>query len=155
MDYFRYVLPPFCISSSLKLRHFILLGYLSAFYPFCLTLLTWIFIKLYDRGVVCFRSVCALKNGCFGRLPMHLRIRNGITNCFATYFLLSYTKLMHQSLLLLCCPVVYSINDRQMAKYHVPIYDPTSKKCADIMNYLLALPIYVFFSIIPILMLIL
>ena len=62
---------------------------------------------------------------------------------------------MHQSLLLLCCPVVYSINDRQMAKYHVPIYDPTSKKCADIMNYLLALPIYVFFSIIPILMLIL
>ena len=42
-----------------------------------------------------------------------------------------------------------------MAKYRVPIYDPTSNKCADIMNYLLALLIYVFFSIIPILMLIL
>ena len=102
LDYFRYISPPFCISSSLKLRHFILLGYLSVFYPFCLTLLSWIFIKLYDRGIVHFRWFCALKNiRCFGRLPMHLRIRNGITNYFATYFLLSYTKLMHQSLY--CC----------------------------------------------------
>ncbi len=37
----------------------------------------------------------ALKYGRFGKLTTHLRVRNGITNCFATYFLLSYTKLMH------------------------------------------------------------
>ena len=36
LDYFRYVLPLFYISSKLNLRHFILLEYLSAFYPFCL-----------------------------------------------------------------------------------------------------------------------
>ncbi len=47
LDYFRYVSPPVCISSSLNLRHFILLEYISAFYPFSLILLTWIFIKLY------------------------------------------------------------------------------------------------------------
>ena len=116
LDYFRYVLPPFCISSKLNLRHFILLQYLSAFYPFCLILLTWIFVKLYERGVMCRGCFCALKSRCFGRLSRHLSIRNGVINCFATFFLLSYTKLMHQSVLLLHCSVVYSLNNGQIIK---------------------------------------
>ena len=105
LDYFRYVLSPFCISSKLNLRHFILLEYVSAFYPFCLILLTWIFVKLYERGIVRLDWFCTLKSRCFGRLSRHLSVRNGVINSFATFFLLSYTKLMHQSVLLLHCSV--------------------------------------------------
>ena len=95
LDYFRYVLPPFCVSSRLNMRHFILLEYLSAFYPFCLILLTWIFIKLYERGIMRLGWLCALKNRYFGRSLRHLNVQNGIISCFSTYFLLSYTKFMH------------------------------------------------------------
>ena len=155
LDYFRYVLPPFCISSKLNLRHFIQLEYLSAFYPFHLILLTWIFVKLYERGIMRLKGFCALKSRWFGRLSRHLSVRNGVINSFATFFLLSYTKLMHQSVLLLHCSVVYSLNNGKITKDYVPINDPTSKKCANIMNYLLAIPVYAFFSIIPIMILIL
>jgi hypothetical protein len=40
-----------------------------------------------------------------------------------------------------------------MAKDYVPIYDPTNKKCADVVNYLLAVAIYLLFSTIPIVIL--
>ncbi len=35
LNFFHYVLPPFCISSQLRPIHVAFLGYLSAFYPFC------------------------------------------------------------------------------------------------------------------------
>ena len=36
LDFFHYVLPPFCISSKLRPIHVFFLGYISAFYPFLL-----------------------------------------------------------------------------------------------------------------------
>ena len=33
LDFFHYVLPPFCISSKLRPTHVLFLGYISAFYP--------------------------------------------------------------------------------------------------------------------------
>ena len=88
-------------------------------------------------------------------MPRFLSVPNGITNYFATFLLLLYTKLLHQSVLLLHCPIVYSLNNGQIRKDYVPTYDPTSKTCANIVNYLLVLLIYVFFNILPILILIL
>ena len=40
LDFFHYVLPPFCISSHLRPIHVFSLGYISAFYPFILILPT-------------------------------------------------------------------------------------------------------------------
>ena len=47
LDFFRLVLPPFCISSQLRPIHVVSLGYISVFYPFLLILLTYGFVLSY------------------------------------------------------------------------------------------------------------
>ena len=101
LDFLRYAIPPFCISSKLKPIHIALMGYFSAFYPFLLITITWLFIKLHDRN---FRAVVIIWK------PFHkcfVKIRNGwsakrdLADVFATFFLLCYDKIMYQTLLLL------------------------------------------------------
>ena len=56
LDFFRYILPPFCISPNLKLIHITFLHYISAFYPLCLICITWICIELHFhhfKPIVC------------------------------------------------------------------------------------------------------
>ena len=50
LDFFRYIVPPFCISSRLKIIHIVFLTYISAFYPLCLIAITWACIELHSRN---------------------------------------------------------------------------------------------------------
>ena len=47
LDFFRYVIPPFCVNSHIKTVHALALEYLVAFYPICLT---YICRKLHDNN---------------------------------------------------------------------------------------------------------
>ena len=65
LDFFHYVLSPFCISSQLRPIHVFSLGYVSAFYPFLLILLTWLCVELHGRN---YRPIVCLWrpfHGCF------------------------------------------------------------------------------------------
>ena len=97
LDFFRYVIPPFCISPHLKLLHIFVLYYISAFYPLCLIGITWILIELQSRSFkpltwlwyrikVC---CCCKRNIKVSKLK--------IVDVFASFFLLSYTKLLYTS----------------------------------------------------------
>ena len=50
LDFIRFILPPFCVSSNLQLIHIQLLRYISIVYPMLLIILTWICISLHDRN---------------------------------------------------------------------------------------------------------
>jgi hypothetical protein len=50
LDFFRYLIPPFCISPHLKLIHIFLLYYISGFYPLILIGITWACIELHSRN---------------------------------------------------------------------------------------------------------
>ena len=50
LDFFRSLMTPYCVSSKLKFIHMALLGYISAFYPIILTILTWICVELHGRN---------------------------------------------------------------------------------------------------------
>ena len=50
LDFFRAVIPPFCVSSNIKMVHALALEYLVAFYPIFLILLTYVSIKLHDNN---------------------------------------------------------------------------------------------------------
>ena len=68
LDFFNYVLPLFCISSRLRPIHVYFLGYITAFYPFLLIILTWFCVELHGRN---FRPIVWLWrpfHGCFVRL---------------------------------------------------------------------------------------
>ena len=40
LDFFRYILPPFCVSTELKQIHIVLIDYISAFYPLYVSCIT-------------------------------------------------------------------------------------------------------------------
>ena len=99
LDFFHYVLPPFCISNKLRPIHVFFLGYISAFYPFLLILLTWFCVELHGRN---FRPiVCLWKpfHGCFIRLRKGWNTKSDLIDVFASFFLLSYSKILYQIML--------------------------------------------------------
>ena len=93
LDFFHYVLPPFCISSQLRPIHIFFLGYILAFYPFLLILLTWLCVELHGRN---FRPIVCLwrsLNRCFVFLRRDWNTKSDLFDVFASFFLLSYSKI--------------------------------------------------------------
>ena len=104
LDFFRYILPPFCVSSKLKNIHILVIDYVSAFYPLCLISITWIIVKLHYYN---FKPVVWLwsklsKCSC----NMHARDQslsrsNSLIDVFTTFFLLSFSKLVYTGAIIL------------------------------------------------------
>ena len=96
LDFFRSIVPPFCVSSSLKNIHALSVEYLVAFYPICLIAITYTCIKLHNNN---FRLVVWLWKPF--RHIVHIRRRwdskASIINVFATFLLLSYSKILFVS----------------------------------------------------------
>ena len=97
LDFFRYIFPPFCVSPELKQIHIELIQYTSVFYPLCLICITWIVIRLHFHN---FQPVVWLwsklsKYSCMR--DCSLGRNNSLIDVFATFFLLSYTKLAYTS----------------------------------------------------------
>ena len=153
LDFFRYILPPFCVTSSLQLIHIVLLDYISIITPFFLILLSWICIELHGRN--CQPLVCLWKpfHNC---LTSVRRVWNGkadIIDVFATFLLLSYSKLVYQSYTFLDCTSVCSNAERgQLKRVMMMNIDVT---CWSTQHLLYAIPmlILVFLHILPILLL--
>ena len=117
INFFRSVIPPFCVSSNIKAVHALALEYLVAFYPIFLILITYLSIKLHDNN---FRPVVWLLKP-FHRYFAHFRRRWDSTasrvNAFTTFLLLSFSKILFVSFTLL-----YT--------FHVQYnYDDIPKKC--------------------------
>ena len=101
LDFFRSVIPPFCVSSNIKAVHAIALEYLVAFYPIFLIFITYVCIKLHDNN---FRPVVWLWKP-FHRHFVYFRRRwdpkASIINAFTTFLLLSFSKVLFVSFTLL------------------------------------------------------
>ena len=97
LRFFRNMLPSFCISSGLKPIHISFLEYISVFYPLCLIFLTWVCVELYDRK---FRLLVWLWKP-FQRCFKVKQYRIDFINAFASLFLLSFTKMLYQVVLLM------------------------------------------------------
>ena len=99
LDFFRFIIPPFCVSSLIKPIHITFLNFVSAFYPLCLIALSWICIDLYSRN---FKPVVWIWDKLKQNLQNHFNVSwdatSTIIDVFATFFLLSYAKLVFASL---------------------------------------------------------
>ena len=112
LDFFKYVIPPFCVSSNLKVIHIALLGYVSAFYPLCLVIATWICIELHDRNFKPFVLVWKPFGVCLVQLRKTWNNKGDIISVFASFFLLAYSKFLYQGLVLTMC------KNMSKTKYH-------------------------------------
>ena len=103
LRFFRYFIPSFCISSILKPIHLVFVSYISVFYPLSLMIINWAFIKLYDRNFTPLVWLCRpfLTNVCFISLRRRWNPRNDMDSVFASFFLLSFTRVLFQLMFLL------------------------------------------------------
>ena len=106
LDFFRSILPPFCVSPNLNNVHVAFLGYVSAVYPVLLIFFTWVCIQLYSRD--CQPFVWLWKRLCC--LIPNRSAKPKIVDTFATFFFLSYTKVCFTSATMLSSNYVYPAN---------------------------------------------
>ena len=97
LDFFRYVIPPFCVSSQLNMLQVLSLEYIVAFYPLFLIIVTYICIQLHARDFKIFVYLW---------MPFRNCCRNwdsleSLIHAFAAFLLLSYSKILLTSLTLL------------------------------------------------------
>ena len=101
LDFLCYILPPFCVSESLKNIHIMVIDYVSAFFPLCLIFITWIAIKLhyYNFKPIVWLWSKVQKCTCT-RAQDHsheISRSNSLLDVFTTFFLLSFSKLVYTS----------------------------------------------------------
>ena len=123
LDFFRPVIPPFCVSNKIKAIHTLALEYLVAFYPICLIILTYSFIKLHDNN---FKAIVWLWKP-FHRHFVHFRrkwdSKASIINAFTTFLLLSFSKILFVSFTLLHSMSIFQNHHGTLNC--VLYYDPT------------------------------
>ena len=156
LDFFRSVIPPFCVSSNIKNVHALALEYLAAFHPIFLIIITYVCIKLHDNN---FKPVVWLWKP-FHRHFVHLRrwdSKASIINAFTTFLLLSFSKTLFVSFTLLyIINIHYSSHEEKRCVMYM-YYDPTVECHA--LKYLIVAVIagcvLLIFTIFPIIILIL
>ena len=104
-----YLIPPFCVSQDLKNIHVLALQYVSAFYPLLLIAFTYACVELHAHN---FRSIVWFWKP-FHRCCVNVRRRwdtkASLIEVFATFLLLSYSKLLFVSLFLLQRMEIYNL----------------------------------------------
>ena len=94
LDFFRPIVTPFCVSPNVKNLPAFALEYIEAFYPLILILITYVCIKLHDHN---FRPVVLLWkpfHRCFVYFRRSWDSEASIINAFATFLLLSFSKIL-------------------------------------------------------------
>ena len=94
LDFFRYAVPPFCISPKLKIIHVFYLQSVSTLLPYVLIAFTWLLLKLHSYNCkIAVNTVRLLKQIPFLKYQT-LKWSPGRTviDTFATFFFLSFAK---------------------------------------------------------------
>ena len=108
LDFFRYFIPPVCISSDMNTLHTLALEYVVAIYPLLLTILIYLCVEMYDNGVRLMVCVWRPFHACFARFRRKWDLKGSVVHAFATFLLLSYSKLLTVSYSLLGGTELYS-----------------------------------------------
>ena len=105
LDFLWYIVPPFCVSDSLKLIDLLFIRQICVLYPFFLILVTWICIELHShnfRPFVWLWSPLHKYVVCL-RKRLNLDSKNDLVNVFSSLFLLSCSKFVYAATILVTC----------------------------------------------------
>ena len=110
LDFFRTVLPSFCLTPTLSTIDVMALAYISALYSLLLIIVVYACIELHASNCRPVAYICMPLCHCLGRLRRNWKIQTSFIDAFATFLVLSYTKLCSVSFLVLLPNTVYSAN---------------------------------------------
>lgn len=109
LDFFRSVIPPFCVDPNLNNLGVLTLQYLSVVYPTIIIVVAWFLVDLHERG---FRPIVAMWRP-FKRGLSHFSVTNDpkriIISCLASLVILSYTKVIYISVTVMNVVNTYSL----------------------------------------------
>ena len=154
LDFFHLVIPPLCVSTSLKFVHILLLDYIIAFYPLVLSVFIYVGIELHDRNCWIIVYLCTPL-----KMILHRswKPKETILNTCATFLLLSYSKVLFVSINLLLGVPSYNCKAEAVPYSTVLLYDPTIRffHSEHIPYAVLGLMVVVIFILLPPLLLLL
>ncbi len=107
LDLFRSIVPDICLNVSTLQA--LALDYLVAFYPFLLLLTSYFCIKLYDRKVCFIIAIWKPFQSMISIFRKSWNVQTSLIDAFATFFLLSYIKIMNVSMDLLVPTRIYQL----------------------------------------------
>ena len=157
LDFFRLLIPSFCISSDMNIRTVLALEYVVALYPLLLTLLLYGVVELHSRGCKPITLLWKPFHPLFYRFRKVFNIRGSIINAFATFIFLSYSKIFATSANLLFTTHLYSSSNSTLRGSAYLLYN-ASIPYADTGNipfFLLAGTMIAIFCLLPFLVLLL
>ena len=94
LDFFRFIVPPFCVAPNLKIIHVLYLQTVSAIFPFVLIGITWLCIKLHSRNfTIVTQPWQLLERVIFKRFNITWTSERTVIDTFATFFLLAFSKI--------------------------------------------------------------
>ncbi len=124
LDFFRYIIPPFCITEGLSMLNVISMEYIVALYPLLLIVIVYILIELHDRDCKLLVVMWSPFKWCTDKLALEIDIRSSIVEAFATFLLLTHAKLIFVTYNLLGSTPLMNKEGQQVGG-HVLFYDAT------------------------------
>ena len=139
LDFFRHIIPPFCVDSRLNNLHALWLDFITAYYPLLLIFITYVAIELHARN---FKPIVVLWrpfHKCCVRIRRGLDPKSSIINAFATFLVLSIGKIIFLSAYTVYTTHIHAIygnvSDYRRALYYEP------RLSADNVQYLYVIPV--------------
>ncbi len=86
LDFFRYIIPHFCISEDMSTLNIIAMEYIVAFYPLFLIIVIYIFIELYDKDFKPFQILWAPIKCVLSSMDWNIAIRHSLIDAFILFF---------------------------------------------------------------------
>ena len=154
---FAIFVPPICISNSMTNVHVILLHYLSAFYPLLLVLLTYTLVQLHARGNMITSTLWRPLARCCARTRTAWSPKNSLVDVFASFILLSYSKLFLLFFLSIAEAQIVSVphNGNSSLQDNVMRFDTTLTYFTreHIPTVLFSVTVFVLLTVLPVLLL--
>lgn len=94
LDFFRYLIPGFCVSPSLNNLDIVSLQLISVFYPISLIVIAWIVVHLYEINFKPLVWVWRPFRRCLSHFSVTSNPKRAVVNLFTTFLLLSYSKVL-------------------------------------------------------------
>ena len=109
LDFFRAFYSPFCIHPQLTALQVLSLDYIVAVFPMVLVLLTFLFVQLHNRYPF-LGWLCKPFHKCLHFFRKEWYINNSLIESFATFYLLSYVKILNVSVDILAPTHTYNMD---------------------------------------------
>jgi len=153
LDFFRTLIPHVCLRVSTLQA--LALDYAIAFYPLILLSITYVLIELHACNVRVIVVLCRPFHRCVSCLRSHCDVKTSIVGAFATFFLLSYLRILGVSFDLLFPMQVKNMTDHTLGSFLY--YDATIEYFGhEHLPYAVpAIFITIFFTLLPLLLLLL